>query len=78
MLRSAFNRISNTKGFRYMSYALSGAAMTVAAVATYEMLTSAEILPEWTRPSLAGGIIGIYLLHILSFLHARHRPSADR
>jgi high-affinity nickel-transport protein len=59
VLRSAFSRITNKKGFRYMSYALSGAAMTVAAIASYEMLTNIEVLPEWTGPGLAGGIVGI-------------------
>jgi nickel/cobalt transporter (NiCoT) family protein len=57
LLRSAFSKMFNSKGFRYMSYALSGAALVVAAVATYENLTGAEIMPELTGPVLAGGII---------------------
>ena len=32
VLRSAFSRIFDKKGFRYMSYALSGAAMTIASI----------------------------------------------
>jgi len=40
-----------------MSYALSGAAMTVAVVASYEIITGAEILPEMTGPVLALVII---------------------
>jgi high-affinity nickel-transport protein len=57
LLRSALSRIFDTKGFRYMSYALSGAAMAVAALATYENLTGAEIIPELAGPVLAGVII---------------------
>jgi high-affinity nickel-transport protein len=57
LLRSALSRIFDTRGFRYMSYALSGAAMTVAALATYENLTGAEVVPEMTGPVLAGVII---------------------
>lgn len=59
LLRSAFSRIFDSRGFRYMSYALSGAAITVAAVSTYENLTGAEIMPEITGPILAGGIVAI-------------------
>ena len=58
MLRSAFSRIFDKKGFRYMSYALSGAAMTVAAAASYKVLTGSDVLPELTGPILAGVIIG--------------------
>src|SRR6476660_8346498 len=58
MLRSAFSRIFDKKGFRYMSFALSGAAMTVAAAASYEILTGSDILPELTGPIVAGVIIG--------------------
>lgn len=58
MLRSAFSRIFDKKGFRYMSFALSGAAMTVAAAASYEILTGSDILPELTGPILTGVIIG--------------------
>ena len=57
LLRSAFSKIFNRKGFRYMSYALSGAALSVAAVASYETLTGTDIMPELTGPVLAGGII---------------------
>ena len=58
MLRSAFSRIFDKKGFRYMSFALSGAAMTVAAAASYKVLTGSDVLPELTGPILAGVIIG--------------------
>lgn len=58
ILRSAFSRIFDKKGFRYMSFALSGAAMTVAAASSYQILTGSDILPELTGPILAGVIIG--------------------
>jgi len=57
LLRSAFSRIIGTKGFKQMSYGLSGVAMFVAAVAAYETIANIEILPYWAGPSLAGGII---------------------
>jgi nickel/cobalt transporter (NiCoT) family protein len=73
LLRHAFSKIFNNKGFRYMSYALSGAALTVASVASYENLTGAEIMPGLTGPVLAGGII------VTSFAYsfATHRKSDD-
>ena len=58
VLRSAFHKIFDKKGFRYMSYALSGAAMTVAALASYGIITGTEILPKMTGPVMAIGIIG--------------------
>lgn len=59
LLRSAFSRIFNTKGFRYISYALSGVAMGVGAIASFEVVTGLDILPDLTGPVLAGVIIGI-------------------
>ena len=57
ILRSAFSKIFHTKGFRFMSYALSGTAIVIASVASYEILTGSDILPEFTGPILAVGII---------------------
>jgi len=57
LLRRAFAKIIGTKGFTRMSYGLSGVAITIAAIAAYEMITNAEVLPEWAGPSIAGGII---------------------
>ena len=53
ILRSVFSRIFHTKGFQYMSYALSGTASIVAAVASYEVMSNSEILPKFTGPVLA-------------------------
>jgi nickel/cobalt transporter (NiCoT) family protein len=57
ILRSAFSRIFDTKGFRYTVYSLSVAALTVAAVGSYETITKSKILPEMTGPILAISII---------------------
>jgi len=62
-LRSAFSRIFQKNLFRNMSYALSGLAMTVAAISSYEILNNTDILPEWTGPSLAGGIIAVSFVY---------------
>lgn len=59
VLRSAFSRLFNTNGFRYISYALSGAALVVASVASYEILANTEILPKLTGPVLATSIISV-------------------
>lgn len=58
VLRSAFARIFDKNGFRYMSYALSGTAMTIAGLASYGIITGSEILPALTGPVLAVVIIG--------------------
>lgn len=57
LFRSAFLRIIGTKGFKHMSYGLSGVAMMVATMAAYETITHTQILPDWAGPSLAGGVI---------------------
>lgn len=57
ILRSAFSRIFNTKGFRYMAYALSCAAIAIASLESYGTVTNTNILPEWAGPVLAVTII---------------------
>jgi high-affinity nickel-transport protein len=57
ILRSAFSRIFDTRAFRFMAYSLSGTALTVAAVASYETITNSEILPDITGSVLAVTII---------------------
>lgn len=56
-LRSAFNKIFDKNGFRYMSYALSVVAMTVAVISSYEIITGSDLLPKLTGPLLAVVII---------------------
>jgi high-affinity nickel-transport protein len=77
ILRSAFSRIFNTKGFRYMAYSLSGAALTVAAVASYETITNSEILPDVTGPVLATTIILVSFLYAYSTRRRRFVNSND-
>ncbi|MFZ0512692.1 MAG: hypothetical protein WAM14_13885 [Candidatus Nitrosopolaris sp.] len=57
VLRSAFSRIFNTKGFMYMAYALSGLALIIAAMDSYSVITNSDILPPLTGPVLAVIII---------------------
>jgi high-affinity nickel-transport protein len=53
VLRSAFSRMFNTKGSRYLSYALSGVALTIAAFESYAVITNVKIVPPLTGPVLA-------------------------
>ena len=60
-----------------MAYSLSGAALTVAAVASYETITNSEILPDITGSVLAVTII------VVSFGYAytariRHVVNSNR
>jgi nickel/cobalt transporter (NiCoT) family protein len=57
VLRSAFAKIFHTKAFRYMAYALSGAALGIAATQSYSIITNSDILPPLTGPVLAVAII---------------------
>ena len=57
VLRSAFSRIFNTKGFTYMAYALSGLALTIAAIESYSVISNSNILPPLTGPVFAVIII---------------------
>jgi nickel/cobalt transporter (NiCoT) family protein len=57
ILRSAFSRIFDKRGFRYMAYLLSAAALAVGAIASYETITNLEILPDSIGPVLAVTII---------------------
>ena len=57
ILRSTFSKILHATGFKYMSYALSGAALIVASVASYGILINSEILPKLTGPVLAVAIV---------------------
>ncbi len=53
VLRSAFSRMFDTKGFTYLSYALSGVALTIAAFESYAVITNVKIVPPLTGPVLA-------------------------
>ncbi len=59
VLRSAFSRIFDTTGFRYIAYALSGLAIMVASFESYSTIIGTNVLPEWIGPVLAVSIIAI-------------------
>jgi nickel/cobalt transporter (NiCoT) family protein len=59
ILRSAFWKIFDTRGFRYMSYGLSMVALSVAMIAGYEIMTNSKIIPEWAGPALAIAVISV-------------------
>jgi high-affinity nickel-transport protein len=57
ILRSAFSRIFDKRGFRYMAYLLSAAALAVGTIASYETISNLEIFPDIIGPVLAVTII---------------------
>jgi nickel/cobalt transporter (NiCoT) family protein len=57
IIRSAFWKIFEMKGFKLMSYGLSAIAVTIALMTGYETVTNIEILPEWAGPTLAVAVI---------------------
>lgn len=59
ILRSVFSRIFDTKGFRYMTYSLSGIALMVASFESYSTITNTNVLPEWAGPVLAVAIMAV-------------------
>ena len=59
VIRSAFSRIFDTKGFRYMTYGLSGVALFVAAFESYSTISGTTIFSPLIGPVLAGSILAI-------------------
>jgi high-affinity nickel-transport protein len=57
ILRSAFWKIFQTKGFKYLSYGLSVVAVSVALTSGYETMTSLHIIPDWAGPALAIAVV---------------------
>jgi high-affinity nickel-transport protein len=53
VLRTAFTRIFHTKVFKYLAYALSAVALTIAAIESYSVISNSDILPPLTGPILA-------------------------
>jgi len=66
LLRSAFSRMFTKRGFRSMSYALSAAAVVVAAANMYKNFTGTEVMPDMTGPVLAGAILSISFAYALT------------
>ena len=76
VLRSAFSRIFNTKGFTSMAYALSGLALTIAAMESYSVITKTNILPPLTGPVLAVVIIsGVFGYSFVTRNRATQTPT---
>jgi len=76
VLRSAFSRIFNTKGFTFMAYALSGLALTIAAMESYSVITKTNILPPLTGPVLAVVIIsGVFGYSFVTRNRATQTPT---
>jgi high-affinity nickel-transport protein len=66
ILRSAFSKILHGKGFRYMSYALSIVALTIASIVAYETLTNSEILPKITGLVLAVVVVSASFAYVFA------------
>ena len=78
ILRSAFSKILHTKGFRFMSYALSGTALIIASVASYEILTKSEILPKLTGPVVAITIVSSSFVYAFATRKKRQRDEITK
>ena len=59
LVRSAIFRMFNAKAFRYMTYSLSGLAVSIAAIESYGTVAKAEVLPTWAGPAMAVGILSV-------------------
>jgi high-affinity nickel-transport protein len=59
VLRAAFSRIIDTRGFRCMAYALSCVALIMAFGEVCAVMTNSNSMPIWLGPSLAGAIIAV-------------------
>jgi len=57
MLREIFSRISGSKGFRTMSYALSVLAMSLAGVEAIGIVAGIDLMPSWSGALLALSVV---------------------
>jgi nickel/cobalt transporter (NiCoT) family protein len=57
LFRSAFSRTFGTRGFRNLSYALSGTAFIIAILSFYETVSNSNVIPELTGPILCVGVL---------------------
>lgn len=65
LFRAAFIKTLGTTGFRYLSYALSATALIIAGSSLYESVSNSSIIPEYTGPVLAVGVL------VCTFVYAR-------
>jgi hypothetical protein len=57
MLREAFSRISGSRGFRMMSYALSVLAISLAIMEATGIVAGIDLLPSWSGALLALSVV---------------------
>ncbi len=77
LLRSALWRIFQTKAFRYMAYALSAVAISLAIVDSIGTLTNGTVkIPEWSGPTLA--IIVVFSSFSYAFVTKRRIQSRNK
>ncbi len=72
LFRAAFVRTLGTKGFRYLSYALSSVALIIATTSTLESVYNITIVPELTGPVLAVSVL------VCTFVYARYRRNKEQ
>ncbi|MGI0086381.1 MAG: hypothetical protein ACREBI_00255 [Nitrosotalea sp.] len=65
LFRAAFVKTLGTTGFRYLSYALSATALIIAGSSLYESVSNSNVIPEYTGPVLAVGVL------VCTFTYAR-------
>jgi nickel/cobalt transporter (NiCoT) family protein len=65
LFRAAFIKTLGTAGFRYLSYALSTTALIIAGSSLYESVSNSSIIPEYTGPVMAVGVL------VCTFTYAR-------
>jgi hypothetical protein len=65
MLIYFWDRTLNTSAFKYVAYALSGVALSIAAIESYSVISNSDILPPLTGPILA---VIIFLSHLAMLL----------
>jgi nickel/cobalt transporter (NiCoT) family protein len=69
LFRAAFVKTLGTTGYRYLSYALSATALIIAGSSLYESVSNSSIVPEYTGPVLAVGVL------VCTFAYARLRKN---
>jgi nickel/cobalt transporter (NiCoT) family protein len=78
VVRSVFSKILDTKVFKYMSYALSVVALTVASLESYAVITSTNTIPILTGPILAIIIITIAFGYGFATSNKRKTKGVDK
>src|SRR5207245_9307682 len=64
ILRSAFSRTLGTNGFRYISYGLSGTAIIIASLDSFQVIIKTSIMPQFT------GLVFAVVIYSASFGYA--------